>query len=140
MRTIITLCFTFLLSIVSIAQVNHSENILAFKVTGISYIAHLKNGEKIYGDTTPINDGREVIFDFNNNTINCQKYIHSPFKIVKQFKSQQITLTDSEVFEVIGNDNKPATLQLVLFNDMAILYLRQNERPGLVHSYHLAYK
>ncbi len=139
MRKIILLFLSIIFSIAIIAQTNSLENNLIFNVTGINYVCRLNNGEKIFGDVKPITDGRQVIFDFNNNNIYIQKYVYSPFKIVNHFKAQDITFTHSEVFNVIGRDKKPATLQLVLLNDQALLYVRQDNRQGLLHVYYLAY-
>ena len=139
MKKIVILFFSLFLSIVTIAQTNSSKNILVFNITGISNIIHLKNGEKMYTDIIPITDGREMIFDFDNNII---KFIHvnSPFKIIKQLESQQVTLLDSEIFEVIDKNNEPATFQLALANDMALLYYRKKNTPGRVDVFYLAYK
>ena len=139
MKKIVILFFSLFLSIVTIAQTNSSKNILVFNITGISNIIHLKNGEKMYTDIIPITDGREMIFDFDNNII---KFIHvnSPFKIIKQLESQQVTLLDSEIFEVIDKNNEPATFQLALANDMALLYYRKKNTPGRIDVFYLAYK
>jgi len=139
MKKIVILFLSFFLSIVTIAQTNSSKNILVFNITGISNIIHLKNGEKMYTDIIPITDGREMIFDFDNNII---KFIHvnSPFKIIKQLESQQVTLLDSEIFEVIDKNNEPATFQLALANDMALLYYRKKNTPGRIDVFYLAYK
>ena len=139
MKKIVILFLSFFLSIVTIAQTNSSKNILVFNITGISNIIHLKNGEKMYTDIIPITDGREMIFDFDNNII---KFIHvnSPFKIIKQLESQQVTLLDSEIFEVIDKNNESATFQLALANDMALLYYRKKNTPGRIDVFYLAYK
>ena len=139
MKKIVILFFSLFLSIVTIAQTNSSKNILVFNITGISNIIHLKNGEKMYTDIIPITDGREMIFDFDNNII---KFIHvnSPFKIIKQLESQQVALLDSEIFEVIDKNNEPATFQLALANDMALLYYRKKNTPGRIDVFYLAYK
>lgn len=139
MKKIVILFLSFFLSIVTIAQTNSSKNILVFNITGISNIIHLKNGEKTYTDIIPITDGREMIFDFDNNIIKF-KHINSPFKIIKQFESQQVTLLDSEIFEVIDKNNESATFQLALANDMALLYYRKKKTPGRIDVFYLAYK
>lgn len=139
MRKIILLFLTIIFSIATIAQTNSLRNILIFNVIGINYELHLKNGEKSYGDSKPITDGRKVIFDFDNNTIYVQKNVYSPFKIINHSTAQNTTIYNV-VFDVIGRDKKPAKLHLVLLNYRALLYIQLNNRPGLLHVYDLAYE